>query len=136
MIIARFILLIIFGYGLRYSRTIRETFSKTVENITNPRAFINILWGFIKGIIAGIFWKYLFITLPLAVISFFVYKFKKQSDFKNTCKKIIEDIKNDLRRNALDENGRKLFEKKKLFQDILKNIKLIIILSLINILKN
>ena len=78
MIIIAFILLIIFRYGLRFSHTIREKVSETTQAIINPRAlFVDIIWGLIKGIIVGIFWKYLFINITLAVISFIVYQYKK-----------------------------------------------------------
>ena len=53
-------------------------------------------------------WNYLYLSSPLAVISFIAYKIKEKIDFKNLWKKITEDIKNDLR----DKNGRRTISEK------------------------
>ena len=108
MIIIAIIFLVVIRYGLRYSRTISESVSESIKTIANPRRlFVDLIWGLIKGIIVGIFWKYLYCTIPLAVIAYFAFKYKRNYDMKATCKKIVEDIKNDLRNRPLDENGKK-----------------------------
>ena len=108
MIIASIIILIIVRHGIRYFRNINEANSESTQSISNPGKFVfNIAWELIKGIFVGIFWKYLFITIPLVVIDFFAYKYTRNYDMKATCKKIVEDIKIDLRNKPLDENGKK-----------------------------
>ena len=55
---------------------------------------------------------------------FIAYKIKEKIDFKNLCKKIIEDIKDDLRSGPSDKNGRRTISEK----DFKKYIILIITL--------
>ena len=78
----------------------------------------------IKGIISGILWKYIYITLPLAIISYIAYTFNKKYEFKNIFKKIIEDIKRDLRNMPLDENGRKSMSEKDIILKYSKKYKI------------
>ena len=85
---------------------------------------INIIWGIIKGIPIGIMWNYLYLSSPLAVISFIAYKIKEKIDFKNLWKKITEDIKDDLRSGPSDKNARRTISEK----DFKKYIILIITL--------
>ena len=115
IIIVGIIFLVIFSYGLRFSHSIRESVTETAKTIVNPRKLLtDIIWGIIKGIIVGILWKYIFVTIPLAMIALVVYFSKKKYDFKQICKKIIEEIKNDLRNKPLDENGRKSMSEKEI----------------------
>lgn len=108
VIICAFLLFIIFSYGLRFSRTIYGKGTEVIETITNPRRlFIDLIWGLIKGIIVGILWDYVFYTIPFVVLSFVIYKIKEKYVFEQTCKKIVEDIKNDLRNKPSDNNGRR-----------------------------
>ena len=57
-------------------------------------------------------WNYLYLSSPLAVISFIAYKIKEKIDFKNLWKKITEDIKDDLRSGPSDKNGRRTISEK------------------------
>ena len=112
-IIVGIILFFIFKYGLRFSRAVRLTVTEKAKVLADPKKLlINIIWGIIKGILVGIMWNYLYLSLPLAVISFIAYKIKEKIDFKNLCKKIIEDIKDDLRIGPSDKNGRRTISEK------------------------
>ena len=112
-IIVGIILFFIFKYGLRFSRAVRVTVTEKAKVLADPKKLlINIIWGIIKGILVGIMWNYLYLSLPLAVFSFIAYKIKEKIDFKNLCKKIIEDIKDDLRSRPSDKNGRRTISEK------------------------
>ena len=64
-------------------------------------------------------WNYLYLSSPLAAISFIAYKIKEKIDFKNLWKKITEDIKDDLRSGPSDKNGRRtISEKDCIFKDV------------------
>ena len=106
MVIIGTILFLFFRYCIRHSATIGEKISETAKTMANPKKlFIDLILGIIKGIIVGIFWNNIYIILPLALISLVAYLLKKKFDFEDTCKKIIDDIKNDLRNGPLDNNG-------------------------------
>ena len=109
------ILLFLFKYGLRFSRATREMVTERAKVLTDPKKLlINIIWGIIKGILVGVLWKYLYLSLPFAVISYIAYQIKEKINFNNTCKKIIEDIKNDLSKGPLDKNGRRTISEKEI----------------------
>ena len=102
------LLLVIIKLGIQSNSEIREKISQSSENINDPKKiFIDIVWGTIKGILLGIFWKYLYIMIPLFIISYMTYILMKKNKFKRTCKNIIEDIKNELRKKPKDNYGRR-----------------------------
>ena len=95
-----FVLKIIF----RVSNTLTEGVTQTVRIVTNPRRlFRELIWGLIKSILMGILYEYIYITLPLAILSFVIYKLKQRREFNKLCKQIIEDIKKDLE-NKMDKS--------------------------------
>lgn len=95
-----FVLKIIF----RVSNTLTEGVTQTVRIVTNPRRlFRELIWGLIKSILMGILYEYIYITLPLAILSFVIYMLKQRREFNKLCKQIIEDIKKDLE-NKMDKS--------------------------------
>ena len=95
-----FVLKIIF----RVSNTLTEGVTQTVRIVTNPKKlFRELIWGLIKAILMGILYEYIYVTLPLAVLSFVIYMLKKRREFNKLCKQIIEDIKKDLE-NKMDKS--------------------------------
>ena len=95
-----FVLKIIF----RVSNTLTEGVTQTVRIVTNPRRlFRELIWGLIKSILIGILYEYIYITLPLAILSFVIYMLKQRREFNKLCKQIIEDIKKDLE-NKMDKS--------------------------------
>ena len=125
LIIFVFLFLIIIKFGIRYNSVIRAKISETAKTISNPkRLFIDIIWGTTKAVLIGIFWKYLFIMIPLAIISYMTYKYAKRNKFKKTCKKIIEDIKNDLRNSPKDNYGRKSMPESEIISKYSKKYKI------------
>ena len=95
-----FVLKIIF----RVSNTLTEGVTQTVRIVTNPRRlFRELIWGLIKSILMGILYEYIYMTLPLAILSFVIYKLKQRREFNKLCKQIIEDIKKDLE-NKMDKS--------------------------------
>ena len=94
-----FVLKIIFKVG----NTITEAVTESVNVISNPRRlFRDLIWGFIKSILVGILYDYIYITLPMVILSFVIYKAKERFEFKKICKQIIEDVKRDLE-NKMDK---------------------------------
>ena len=104
-IIIAVILSIIIRYGIRYSHTIGEKVADTAKTITDPKFFFEIIVGLIKEIIVGLFLKKFYITIPLILLSLYIYHYKKKSQFEKVCKDIIEDIKKYLRTAPPDRNG-------------------------------
>ena len=95
-----FVLKIIF----RVSNTLTEGVTQTVRIVTNPKKlFRELIWGLIKAILMGILYEYIYVTLPLAILSFVIYMLKKRRKFNKLCKQIIEDIKKDLE-NKMDKS--------------------------------
>ena len=95
-----FVLKIIF----RVSNTLTEGVTQTVRIVSNPRRlFRELIWGLIKSILMGILYEYIYITLPLAILSFVIYMLKQRREFNKLCKQIIEDIKKDLE-NKMDKS--------------------------------
>ena len=95
-----FVLKIIF----RVSNTLTEGVTQTVRIVTNPRRlFRELIWGLIKSILMGILYEYIYMTLPLAILSFVIYMLKQRREFNKLCKQIIEDIKKDLE-NKMDKS--------------------------------
>ena len=95
-----FVLKIIF----RVSNTLTEGVTQTVRIVTNPKKlFRELIWGLIKAILMGILYEYIYVTLPLAILSFVIYMLKKRREFNKLCKQIIEDIKKDLE-NKMDKS--------------------------------
>ena len=115
IIIIGLLILVVISYGLRFSRSIADGTAKVFETVTNPRRlFIDLIWGLIKAIIVGIFWKYAFYTISLAIFSFAGYIFMQKYNFKKICKEIIEDIKKELRRKPVDNNGMRTMSEKEI----------------------
>jgi hypothetical protein len=104
-IIIAVILSIIIRYGIRYSHTIGEKVADTAKTITDPKFFFEIILGLIKEIIVGLFLKKFYITIPLIILSLYIYHYRKKSQFEKVCKDIIEDIKKYLRTAPPDRNG-------------------------------
>ncbi len=97
VMISAIILYIVIKAFLRFGNAVTRTVSNTVEVITNPRYIIrDLLWGLIKSLLLGIVWNYIQVTLPLAIISFVIYKYKKKYEFKQLCKKIIKEIQEEV----------------------------------------
>ena len=97
MLIA-FLIIIVVINAYHYCKSFELKVKEVGKTIANPKKlFVNLLWGLIKSLIIGICWKYLYITLPLVVISYLIYKAKKKYEFKKLCKKIIEEIKQELK---------------------------------------
>ena len=106
IIIIGIILLIIVSYGLRFSRSIADGATKAFDTVTNPRRILkDIIWGIIKGIIVGLLWNNIYYIIPLVIISFVGYIYVDKYNFKKKCKQIVEDIKKELRRKPMDNNG-------------------------------
>ena len=104
-IIIAVILAMVIRYGIRCSHTIGEKVAETAKTITNPKLFIELIFEFIKAIIVELFWNKILITVPLILLSLYVYQYRKNSQFEKICKDIIEDIKKYLRTAPLDRNG-------------------------------
>ena len=105
IIIIAVLLSIIIRYGVRYSHTIGEKVADTAKTITDPKFYIETILGFIKEIIIGLFWKNIIYTVPLLILSFYIYQYRKKSQFEKLCKDIIEDIKKYLRNAPMDRYG-------------------------------
>ena len=114
MIFFAIILLVIFKYGLRFNCTIKDNINRIAKAISNPRIFFKNIFSLVKGINGNILWIFLSIILLFAIIYLIVFQLKKKNIFNNICKRIVEDIKNDLRISPLDENGRKSITEKQI----------------------
>jgi len=104
-IIIAVILAIIVRYGIRHSQTIGDKVAETAKAITDPKLFIEIIFGLIKAIIVELFWRKFYITIPLIILSIYIYHYRKNRQFEKVCKDIIEDIKKYLRTAPPDRNG-------------------------------
>ena len=91
------LLYFVFRAIFHFGTAVTETVTETVRIVSSPRRlFRDLIWGLIKSILLGIFYQYIHITLPMAIISLIIYKQKMKREFEKLCKQIIEDIKKDL----------------------------------------
>ena len=91
-IIIAVILAIIIRYGFKYSHAIGEKVADSAKTIANPKLFITTILGFIMEIIKELFWYKIYITVPLIILSIYVYQYRKRRMFEKLCRDIIEDI--------------------------------------------
>ena len=108
LIIAGFLIYFVLKIIFRVGNTFTQAVTQTVEVVTNPRRLLrDLIFGLIKSILMGIFLEYAYVTLPTAIISFLIIKFKQRREFKKLCQQIIEEIKKDLenaKNKSMSEN--------------------------------
>jgi len=108
LITAGFLIYFVLKIIFRVGNTFTQAVTQTVQVVANPRRLLrDLIFGLIKSILMGIFLEYAYVTLPMAIISFLIIKFKQRREFKKLCQQIIEEIKKDLENSenkSINEN--------------------------------